>query len=84
MYYALFNFNDHFYLIFIENENCNNLSIEKIKILPLGKYIYIIVNKVINLWSKSNNFWIYYLSISLFIMMLGATYGLYACLIILN
>nr|YP_010990977.1 hypothetical protein UYP79_mgp008 [Pappia fissilis]WOX61250.1 hypothetical protein [Pappia fissilis] len=62
----------------------NNLLIEKIKILPLGKYIYIIVNKVIYLWSKSNNFWIYYLSISLFIMMLGATYGLYACLVILN
>ena len=59
-------------------------SFEKIKNIPFGKYIYIVIEKLISIWSKSNTLWIYFILFSLLIMMASATYGIYGCLYLIN
>lgn len=61
-----------------------NVSFEFIKSYPLGKYIHVIISKIITLYSKSIIFWIYYLLIFLLIFLCVSTFSLYGCLIALQ
>lgn len=62
----------------------NNIRLDNIKNLPLGKYIFFILNKIISLWKKSNTFWIYFILFVLLISTTSATYGLYVSLILVE
>lgn len=62
----------------------NKISLEIIKKLPLGSFLFNLLNKVILVWSKSNTFWVYFLSVSIFIFTGIAAFSLYACLYLLH
>ena len=52
----------------------------KVKSLPLGKYIQIIISKLINSWKFSNSFWIYLIIGFLLIFLSCSTFGIFVCL----
>nr|QCI56455.1 hypothetical protein [Hypsizygus marmoreus] len=39
----------------------SDLFLEKVKTLPLGKYLYYILNKLISIWKNSSILWIYFI-----------------------
>lgn len=54
-----------------------NIKLDFIKKLPFGNYIYLILNKLKDLWSKTTIIWIYF---SLFIILIGtciSAWGIY-------
>ena len=62
----------------------NNINIDIVKNFPLGKYLYIILNKLISSWRISNIAWIYFLLISLFIFSCISTFGIYVSLVVIS
>jgi|ERR1700723_2999616 len=62
----------------------NNINIDIVKKYPLGKYLYIILNKLISSWRISNIAWIYFLLISLFIFSCISTFGIYVSLVVIS
>lgn len=62
----------------------NNINIEIVKKLPLGKFLYIILNKLISSWRINNIAWTYFMLISLFILSSISTFGIYVCLVVLS
>jgi hypothetical protein len=62
----------------------NNLLLDKVKSLPLGKYIHYILNKILNIWRDSNILWIYFILFFLFIFSCSSSYAIYGCLFILE
>jgi len=55
----------------------NHFNLNKIKEYPLGKYIYIIVNKYASFWQTSASMWIYFIIICVIIFLSASTYSLY-------
>jgi hypothetical protein len=61
-----------------------NIKIEIVKKFPLGKFLYIILSKLISSWRINNIAWIYFMLISLLILSSISTYGIYICLAVLS
>lgn len=57
---------------------------EKIKSLPLGRYIPIILNKLIISWQKSSIIWVYFLLFFILLFTSVNTYALYMCILIMK
>lgn len=62
----------------------SKVSLDFIKNWPMGNIIYNLINKLLNVWSKTNIYWLYFLLLSLLVMMIGSTYGLYGSIVLLN
>ena len=60
------------------------LSFEFVKSFPLGKYIYIIIEKTLLIWKYNNILWTYLILFFMLISILGSTYALYVTLFILK
>jgi hypothetical protein len=61
-----------------------NINLDKIKIYPLGKYIFFLISKLINIWKINNLFFIYFLLFSLFIFSCISTFGIYVSVVVLS
>jgi hypothetical protein len=61
-----------------------NIKIEIVKKFPLGKFLYIILSKLISSWRFNNIAWTYFMLISLLILSSISTYGIYICLAVLS
>ena len=58
-----------------------NIAFNFVKKLPLGNYIYIVLNKLKNLWNKTTLAWIF---IGLFFILYGCTISAWGTYIIIN
>nr|YP_009690145.1 hypothetical protein PPIT_000044 [Porodaedalea pini]QEG56925.1 hypothetical protein PPIT_000044 [Porodaedalea pini] len=56
----------------------------KVISLPLGKYIHIVITKLLNGWRLSTNFWIYFILFFLFIFTCCSTFATFVVLFTLN
>jgi hypothetical protein len=61
-----------------------NLNLERIKSLPLGKYISYFIISIINSWKVSSVFWIYFFLFFILIFTCASTYGIFAILFVLK
>ena len=61
-----------------------NISLEKVKILPLGKFIHFILDKLISSWRNTTTIWIYTVLLLLLIFLCCSTYVINNCTIILK
>lgn len=67
--------------IFMKTMSDYNINLDFTKNLPLGKYIYIILNKLKNLWSKTTLIWIF---VWLFVILIGTCISGWSIYIILS
>ncbi len=56
----------------------------KVKSWSLGKYLYPVLNKLINIWKKSTVLWIYFILFFLLFFSIASSYAIYACLFVLS
>lgn len=59
-------------------------SLERLKSVALGKYLHYILSKIILGWQQSSIVWIYFILFFMLIFTSVSTYGLYACLFVLQ
>lgn len=56
----------------------------KVKSLPLGKYIHILISKLINSWRLTNIFWFYLIRFMLLVFLSCSAFGVYTSLLALK
>ena len=61
-----------------------NISIDRVKFLPLGKFIHFILSRLISSWRFSTTTWIYIILSLLLIFLCSSSYIIYTCILILN
>lgn len=61
-----------------------NISIERVKMLPLGKFIHFILSKLISSWRFTATTWIYIILSILLVFSCSSSYIIYNCIVILK